>query len=779
MLFKTATSRNIFSIVAVGVVATITTASALFYMSYQETKASSVATLNSAAQLSALEVEQRMAVRMQSVYTLRNALQAMAATRTANRVTANSLLSEIQRDSPGVLGTWTAWEPDAFDRQDAQYAGTPGHDATGRYVPYVTSTESGGVNFAPLAGYDDPVEGAYYQNARNSGKTVILEPYSYDVDGKSILMTSLTAPIVVSGKTVGVAGLDLALSHMARVMNETKPMGTGFVSLLSQNGVIVSHPNAANLGLQIKDAAVNKEAWERGIASPGTLVEYADVDGTANLAVAVPVRLPGGAVWSLLVSVPEATVYGHLTNLAWTAASIIGGAAVLLVVLGVLISGRFRRRLEGVIGATREIAGGRMDIDINEADAKDEIGDMARSLVVLRDAAIDKNRLEREAEDNRLLSDEERAARERQRAREAADLQFAIDSLAQGLQNLADGNVAFRISDPFVGSLDSLRVDFNASLDKLQAALHAVGDNARSIDAGAEEIRTASDDLARRTEQQAASVEETAAALEQVTATVKGSSERAELAGELVAKTKLGAEESGPIVKSAVSAMQEIEKSSHDISNIIGVIDDIAFQTGLLALNAGVEAARAGEAGRGFAVVAHEVRELAQRSATAAKEIKALITTSGEKVRSGVDLVEQTGAALETIVTQVQEIDEHVRSIVIAAREQATGIQEISAAVTTIDRGTQQNAAMVEESTAASHGLAREAATLTQLIGQFNLGNDNVAPLSRQPQPKPAIEVAQPKPSPVRALGQRIAGAFGATSAAVAQAPERDDWEEF
>jgi methyl-accepting chemotaxis protein len=264
-------------------------------------------------------------------------------------------------------------------------------------------------------------------------------------------------------------------------------------------------------------------------------------------------------------------------------------------------------------------------------------------------------------------------------------------------------------------------------VDTLNSTMQLVGTNANAITAGANEIRTASDDLSRRTEQQAASVEETAAALEEITTTVKDGAKRAEEARRLVLTTGEDARKSGSVVRSAVDAMHAIEKSSDEISNIIGVIDDIAFQTNLLALNAGVEAARAGEAGKGFAVVAQEVRELAQRSANAAKEIKALINTSSQQVANGVTLVGDTGKALEGIVDQVQHISNHVQAIADAYREQSIGLQEINTAVNTMDQGTQQNAAMVEEATATAHSLASESEALLNLLGQFKIAASNHA----------------------------------------------------
>lgn len=249
------------------------------------------------------------------------------------------------------------------------------------------------------------------------------------------------------------------------------------------------------------------------------------------------------------------------------------------------------------------LAQGQTASPVDGQDRRDEVGQMAQAVSIFRDNALEKIRLEQETEANRSVSEKERIEREAQKTNDAADTQFAVDQLAKGLDRLAEGDVAYRIDTPFVTHLDTLRNNFNGSVANLNDALRAVGQNARGIDAGANEIRSAADDLSKRTEQQAASVEETAAALEEITTTVKDSSSRAEEVGHLVAKARDGAEKSGAVVRQAVTAMNEIERSSGEITNIISVIDEIAFQTNPIALNAGVEAARAGEAGKGFAVV--------------------------------------------------------------------------------------------------------------------------------------------------------------------------------
>lgn len=359
----------------------------------------------------------------------------------------------------------------------------------------------------------------------------------------------------------------------------------------------------------------------------------------------------------------------------------------------------------------REASLVRLQVMLGEARTNSERSEVMASQAQSALAAV---RIE--AEDARQSAKEEASAHER-----------IIEVLGNAMAGLRDGELGFRIEEVLPARYDRLRQDFNDTTTTLQKMMVSLNDSISTISSGSAEIASAADDLARRTELQVARLEETTVSVGNVTETVRKTAAASVHASEVASQTRDRAERSGEVMRAATAAMQDIQQSSIHIAQILGLIDDIAFQTNLLALNAGVEAARAGDAGKGFAVVAAEVRALAQRSAEAAKEIKGLITSSTQQVSRGSSLVEETGIAMQSIVENVSEISVLIGEIATAARSQANDLSEISIAVSQMDQNTQQNAAMVEEATAASHNLSAEARELVGSLQRFHLPSGSKA----------------------------------------------------
>ncbi|AGS25510.1 methyl-accepting chemotaxis protein [Rhizobium etli] len=623
--------------------------------------------------------------------------------------------------NPLALGSYFAEADKAFDgqRDEVKNRTDLGANEDGHLSPYWTRNQDGTLS---LSAFPYTVNDDWFASTAKAGHALMGVPTVGSGETSGILMVTIAHPVFSAGSLIGVAGIDVSLKSLSEQVAKAKPFGSGRVMLISQDMKWLVGAHDTDLMKSYDGAQKERIQAAAGSDLPFEIGEVREGD-TQFARIAYPFDLPGlGARWTLVLDVPSSAIGVPVRD--QTLLMIAAGFCVMLTVIaGLYVAIRLfvRHPISKLVTAVGRLSNGDYESEVSGQKRGDEIGSVAKALEGFRNSLARGREIEVTAQLERTAADEERRHRDSEHQRAEVIQREVVRSLGEGLRHLAAGDLTYRIRQTFEANYDQLRVDFNSAVDGLIDLVSKVSIAVVNMSGGSKDISSAASNLSQRTEQQAANLEETAAALNQLTVQINSSAEHAKQAAVTVGNASSDAERSAKVVLRAVEAMRDIEHSSKEVGRIIGVIDEIAFQTNLLALNAGVEAARAGEAGKGFAVVAQEVRELAQRSAAAAKEIKLLVQNSSSQVETGAALVVSAGDALRAIASQVLQINDVIRQISASASEQATGLREINNAVGQLDEFTQRNAAMVEETSAASAGLDHEAQSLSSLVKQFKI----------------------------------------------------------
>jgi methyl-accepting chemotaxis protein len=640
----------------------------------------------------------------------------------ARRDQFNAIMRRVLEQNPGFNGTYSAWEPNAIDGADAAFVNNraKGSDDSGRYLPYWTRAANGSVAIQPLVEYNSAerhpnglVKGGWYLGPRTNNQESILGPLPYTVQGKRVFLATMSVPISVGGKFVGVAGADYDLDFLQKLAIKTNSSlfsGKGVMLIVIDTGLIAA--NSADPSSIGKPAASVDPRWSQleGIVRSGEAKVLDDAKQT-NIDVYSPIHLGRSTTpWSVVISVPRALVLAQADTLSATLGSraISGVVWQLVLGLGVAVAAIFAislaaARIARPIRECAEFADGIAREQLDQTlhiQQVDEVGTLAESL--------------------RKMQGDLKTSITR-RAEEQAKSLLVVDTLLTNLGGLSRGDLTVDITTTFAPEFDELKNNFNSALLNLRTLIGAVGESTAGILTGSGEIAQASEDLARRTESNAASLEETSAAIAQMDnrlkATAVASGQTVARADQAIATVGGGRE----TADEAVQAMGRVSHSAEGIDSVIEGLDKIAFQTRVLSMNAAVEAGRAGDAGRGFAVVADLVSALAMRAEEEAKRARDQLTVTQTEIVTAVKAVERVDVALANIAGDVDAVHKLLGSMASDSQAQSSAITEISAAINEMDRSTQQNAAMVEETSAAARNLSTEVVSLSAQASQFKV----------------------------------------------------------
>ncbi|WP_137152468.1 methyl-accepting chemotaxis protein [Devosia sp. FKR38] len=681
-----------------------------------------------------------------------------------------------------VFGAWALESPEGLDGVAST---TPanvdlGVNATGQFTPYWTRSDSGLSLLVPDAvSYEE----AFYADVAKTHASGVTEPYAEDTVG-GMLMMSIIQPVLVDGQLRAVVGADVGLDSISNLVKDQHPFGSGNVYLMSAGGKWLAAPQEAMLLKDYDDtvgSAAPSAASQTVMAAlaegkTAVLKDVVGADGQTVYRLIHPFALPGlNANWAVVEDVPVAVISAVVDE--QTIVLVVGGLVVLVAVMIALflaIRAFVQKPMGSLLREVSRLSDGALEQSIAGQDRADEIGEVAVALEAFRHKLAHGRVLEdttarqrADAEQQRLHAEAERGRTEAERQQTAEAQRVVVESLGRGLSQLADGNLSYRITERFPGSYEDLRTAYNNSLERFADVVSQLRATSGSLKQATGEILSGANDLAERTTRQAAAIEETSAAMEQLASTVIANAERAGVARSKAETVATGAEQGGRVMSQANHAMERITSSSSKISNIIGMIDDIAFQTNLLALNASVEAARAGDAGKGFAVVAVEVRRLAQSAANASSEVKVLIEQSATEVKDGSRLVSEAAERLLSILDDVQENTRIVNDIAQASQEQSGAIREVSTAIRQMDEMTQHNAALVEQTNAAIEQTESQANELDQIVAVFVVDKPAVGRPTQAARPAPASA-----PPAKRSAAARKYLTEGSSAI-------KDDWSEY